>query len=155
MSTSPVAEKVMVGGAKLQKAVVEWSKQSNHLFTTVFTTLLIVYALYADKLPALWRWQLSSTFGRLLLLLLLYIIHMVVGWIPALLFAVGIAITWANRPLFKPMGAKEDILQEGFANDVKSTKANKDHKWFIEQALQENPKKIVQDRVDTSAVQGS
>lgn len=155
MSTPPVAQPPMVGGAKLQQAVVEWTKQSNHLFTTVFSVVLIVYALYADKLPAVWRWQLSSTFGRLLLLLLLYIVHMIVGWIPALLFAIGIGITWANRPLFKPMYTNEDILQEGFGNDVKSTKANKDHKWFIENALQENPKKIIQDRVDTSAVQGS
>ena len=155
MSTLPVEEKLMIGGAKLQKAVVEWTKQSNHLFTTVLSVILIVYALYADKLPVVWRWQLSSTFGRLLLLLLLYIVNMIAGWIPALLFTIGIGITWANRPLFKPMGANEDILQEGFANDVKSTKANKDHKWFIENALQENPKKIIQDRVDTSAIQGS
>jgi hypothetical protein len=41
---------------------------------------------------------------------------------------------------------------EGF-NDMKNTKAGK-HKWFVEKTLHENPKAIVEDRINTSAVEG-
>jgi hypothetical protein len=46
----------------------------------------------------------------------------------------------------------EDELstKEGFQN-IKKTQASK-HKWFIEKTLHENPQAIVEDRIDTSAV---
>lgn len=140
----------MVGGAKFQNTVLEWSKQSNHLFTAVFAAGLLIYSLYAEKLPAAWRWQLSSTLGRLLLLLVLYAIFLLAGFIPALLFAIGIAITWANRPLYKPRIHNSNI--EGFSPDVKTTQTSS-HKWFVEKVLNENPCSITEDRVDTRAVQ--
>jgi len=133
----------MVGGAKFQESVIEWSKKSTNLYTVVFTALIAVWALYAAKLPALARWQLSSTAGRLLLLLLLYIVYELCGWTIALLFTIAIALTWAARPLF--------IRQvEGF-NDVKSTEVSS-NLWFVEKTLHQNPKKIVEDRIDTMAV---
>ena len=133
--------KLMVGGAKFQKAVLDWTNESNQLYTTVLVSLIFMWAIYAEKLPSQWRWQLSTTIGRLLLLVLLYIVYMLVGFLPALLFTVAIALTWANRPLH---------LQENF--DVKTTKVN-NHKWFVETALHEHPDKIVNDRVETSAIQ--
>lgn len=164
----------MIGGARFQKAVFDWTKQSNHLFLTVFGVALFVYTLYADKLPPHVRWQLSTTFGRALLLLLLYIVYHVTGWIPAILFAIGIAITFSNRPLYAPVTVKEGFLgadaviegktkeevekeekekvQEGFQDGIKTTKV-KGHKWFIEETLHEHPNKIIQDRVQTFPVQ--
>ena len=109
--------------------------------------VIIIMALFADKLPAMARWQLSTTAGRLLLLLLLYIIHMICGWPMALLFTIAIALVWAARPIFKTPSA----TSEGF-NDMKKTDATK-HKWFIEKTLHENPKAIVEDRINTSAVE--
>lgn len=141
-----MTDKVMVGGAKFQNTVLEWSKQSNHLFTAVFAAGLLIYSLYAEKLPSAWRWQLSSPLGRLLLILVLYIVFLLAGFIPALLFAIGIAITWANRPLYKPR------ITEGFSPDVKTTQTSS-HKWFVEQVLNENPSSITEDRVDTRPVQ--
>ena len=137
----------MVGGAKFQDSVIEWSKKSTNLYTFVFAVLLAVWALYAAKLPALARWQLSSTVGRLLLLLLLYIVYDLCGWTVALIFTIAVALTWAARPLFIPVDAPE-----GFAN-MKTTKASK-HKWFIEKVLHQKPKAIVEDRIDTMAVDG-
>jgi hypothetical protein len=144
---------IMVGGAKLQDSVLEWSKKSLNLYSTVLMVIIIIAALFADKLPMMARWQLSTTPGRLLLILLLYIIHMTCGWPMALLFTIAIALLWASRPVFKPTGT-EGVggSVEGF-NDMKKTKATK-HKWFIEKTLHENPKAIVEDRINTSAVEG-
>ena len=52
-----MADKLMIGGAKFQSTVLEWSRQSNHLFTAVAAVSLALYSLYAEKLPAAWRWQ--------------------------------------------------------------------------------------------------
>jgi hypothetical protein len=144
-STAPI----MVGGAKLQESVLEWSKKSLNLYSTVFMVILVIFALFADKLPMEARWQLSTTAGRLLLLLLLYITHLVCGWQAALLFTIAIALVWAARPVFKPVGVP-DLGVEGF-NDMKITDATKP-KWFVEKTLHENPKMIVEDRVNTSAI---
>ena len=174
----------MVGGAKLQESVLEWSKKSLNLYSTVVMVLLIICVLFADKLPMAARWQLSTTAGRLLLLLLLYIINLVCGWQMALIFTIAIALVWAARPVFKPVDVPDVSLgvgqgqegfsqgqegfsqgQEGFSqgpnaqhlgvegfNDMKTTDATK-HKWFVEKTLHENPKEIVEDRINTSAVQ--
>jgi len=153
----------MVGGAKLQDSVLEWSKKSLNLYSTVFMVLLIIFVLFADKLPMEARWQLSTTPGRLLLLLLLYVTNLVCGWHMALLFTIAIALVWAARPVFKPVSIP-DVGVEGFGqgsnlprlgvegfNDMKTTSAAK-HKWFVEKSLHENPKAIVEDRVTTRAV---
>jgi hypothetical protein len=132
--------------------VLDWSKQSTQLCMTVMTVILVIWITFADKLPVNIRWQLSTTVGRLLLLLLLFIVHMLCGWMMALLFAVAIALTWAARPMFKPVGVPDEPQQEeGFAN-IKKTQTSA-HKWFVETVLHENPMKIVEDRVDTMAVQ--
>jgi hypothetical protein len=136
----------MVGGAKFQESVIEWSKKSTNLYTFVFAVLLAVWALYTSKLPALARWQLSSTAGRLLLILLLYIVYDLCGWTVALIFTIAVALTWAARPLFVPADAPE-----GFAN-MKTTKASKE-KWFVEKVLHQKPKEIVEDRIDTMAIE--
>lgn len=156
----------MVGGAKLQSMVVEWSKQSSNLFYSLFMIVLVLYASYAEKVPMEWRWQLSSPIGRALLLLLLYIVMSVGGWIPGLLFGIAIALTWSNRPLAKPTGVQDEELgqtfserfenekekTEGFQDNVKRTKVQ-GHRWFVERILHENPRRIIQDRISTFAVQ--
>ena len=151
MASSPLASPshpIMVGGARFHQSFLEWTKQSNQLFLTVFSICLITWAVFAEKLPMEWRWQLSTSVGRVLLLLLLYIVHELTGWIPALLFAIAIALTWANRPLYKP--APRAV--EGFASSVKESKAV-GNRWFVERVLEENPKAIIEDKVKTQAIQ--
>ncbi len=154
MSSGPSQTSIFTGGAKFRQTFVEWSNQSSSLFYTLFMVALFVYAGYAEKVSMNIRWQLSSTLGRLLLLLLLYIVHEVAGWIPALLFTIAIGITWYNRPLAKPISVQEGFQgkQEGFLDNMKVTKVQ-GQKWFVEEVLKENPKKIVEDRVSTFAVQ--
>jgi len=135
----------MIGGAKFQQTVIDWSKQSNSLFLSVFSVILVVFAIFGDKLPPVVRWQLSTTVGRLFLLILLYLIYVLGGWELALLFTIIIALIWSMRPLL--------LIKEGF-RDLKKTRASRP-KWFVETVLEENPLEIVEDRVETLAVQDS
>ena len=141
------ANPLMIGGAKFQQTVLDWSKQSNSLFLSVFSVILVVFAIFGDKLPPVVRWQLSTTVGRLFLLILLYIIYVLGGWELALLFTIIIALIWSMRPLLLPS------MKEGF-RDLKKTRASRP-KWFVETVLEENPLEIVEDRVETLAVQDS
>ena len=77
---------------------------SENLFTVVFYAVVFVWTGFVDKLPAVWRWQLSTSIGRLFFVLLLWIVLEVGGWVPATLVAVAICMTWAVRPLFAPQG---------------------------------------------------
>jgi len=144
MSGAP-ANPLMIGGAKFQQTVLDWSKQSNSLFLSVFSVILVVFAIFGDKLPPVVRWQLSTTVGRLFLLILLYLIYVLGGWELALLFTIIIALIWSMRPLLLP------FKEEGF-RDLKKTRASRP-KWFVETVLEENPLEIVEDRVETLAVQ--
>ena len=137
---------LMIGGAKFQKNFLDWSKQSSQLFMSVLIVILSVWIIFADKLPLLTRWQLSTTVGRLLLLLLLYVSYVLAGWEVAFIFTIAIALTWASRPLLKPVE-----MTEGYS-DVKESKAAP-HRWFVEKTLHENPVSVVEDRVETVAVQ--
>jgi len=141
------ANPLMIGGAKFQQTVIDWSKQSNSLFLSVFSVILVVFAIFGDKLPPVVRWQLSTTVGRLFLLILLYLIYVLGGWELALLFTIIIALIWSMRPLLLPS------MKEGF-RDLKKTRASRP-KWFVETVLEENPLEIVEDRVETLAVQDS
>lgn len=137
-----MATPIMIGGAKFQDLALEWTKQSSSLFITISSCIIFIWAVYAEKISPIWLWQLNTTVGRILLLFILYLIYNNLGWTPALIVTIAIALTWANRPLYTP---------EGFEN-VKITNI-KDHKWFVESALNENPKRIVEDRVITQPVQ--
>jgi len=140
---------IQIGGAQFQGAVAQWFKQSENLFTVVFYAVVFVWTGFVDKLPAVWRWQLSTSIGRLFFLLLLWIVLEVGGWVPATLVAVAVCMTWAVRPLFAPQG----FAEEGFLNaeGLKRTTAS-GHLWFVEKALKENPQEIVEDRVTTDAI---
>jgi hypothetical protein len=114
------------------------------LFMGVFILILVVWTCFADKVSPKIRYQLSSTAGRLLSLATLYAIYTFIGFIPALLFTMAIALTWSNRPLSKPV--------EGFLSSIKKTPVE-GKRWFVERALGEYPEEIREDRVDTDSVQ--
>jgi hypothetical protein len=114
------------------------------LFMGVLGSVLIVWTCFADKVPAQIRMQLSSTAGRLLSVALLYAVYTFLGFLPALLFTMAIALTWSTRPLSKPV--------EGFLSSIKRTPV-KGNLWFVERALGENPEEIREDRVVTDSVQ--
>ncbi len=157
---APAPQFKLEGGAKLQQTIVEWSKQSNVLFTTLAITSLLLFAAYADQLPRVARWQLSTSLGRLLLIALLFLVFEMGGWIPALLFAIGIIMIWSNRPL-APAASVASVapdIKEGFQGRCDKQAGQKKVKvqgsrWFVEDVLQEEPESIEEDRVYTQAVQ--
>lgn len=119
---------------------------ANHtnLFMAVFVSILIVWTCFTDKVSAHVRYQLSSTAGRLLSIAALYAVYNFVGFLPALLFTMAIALTWSNRPLSKPV--------EGFLSSIKKTPVE-GNRWFVERVMGEYPEEIREDRVDTNSVQ--
>jgi hypothetical protein len=114
------------------------------LFMGVLISVLIVWTCFTDKVPAQIRYHLSSTAGRLLSIAILYAFYTFLGFIPALLFTMAIALTWSNRPLTKPV--------EGFLSSIKKTPVE-GKRWFVERALGEHPEEIREDRVVTDSVQ--
>ena len=121
-------------------------QQADHstLFMGVLGTILGVWTCFTDKVPAEIRLQLSSTIGRVFCIALLYAVYTFLGFLPALLFTMAIALTWSNRPLSKPV--------EGFLSSIKRTPVQ-GNRWFVERVLGENPEEIREDRVDTDSVQ--
>lgn len=136
-----------VGGSQFQSNLYEWSRGSHSLFFSLFAFGLLLLVLFPEKLPIALRWQLSTTAGRALVLLVLYMLIVVAGPIPALLFTIAVSLIWATRPSFKPTS-----VPEGF-QDMKVSDADEEHKWFVEKVLEENPRGIVEDRVRTYPVQ--
>ena len=114
------------------------------LFMGVLGSMLVVWTCFTDKLPAQVRLQISSTGGRLLSIALLYAIYTFLGFLPALLFTMAIALTWSTRPLSKPV--------EGFLSSIKKTPV-KGNLWFVERVLGEHPEEIREDRVHTDSIQ--
>jgi hypothetical protein len=114
------------------------------LFMGVLLSALVVWTCFTDKVPAGIRYHLSSTAGRLLSLALLYAIYTFIGFIPALLFSMAVALSWSNRPLSKPV--------EGFLSSIKRTPVE-GKRWFVERVLGEHPEEIREDRVHTDSVQ--
>jgi hypothetical protein len=114
------------------------------LFMGVFGAILAVWTCFTDKVPAHIRLQLSSMAGRLFSIALLYAIYTFLGFLPALLFTMAVALTWSNKPLSKPV--------EGFLSSIKRTPVQ-GKRWFVERALGENPEEIREDRVETDSIQ--
>jgi len=114
------------------------------LFMGVFGVILAVWTSFTDKVPAHIRLQFSSMAGRLFSIALLYAIYTFLGFLPALLFTMAVALTWSNKPLSKPV--------EGFLSSIKRTPV-KGKRWFVERALGENPEEIREDRVETDSIQ--
>jgi len=151
----PTSQNIMIGGSEFQANFISWLQQNHNLYLAVFSVVIFIWAIYADKLPEGVRWQLSTTIGRMLVLIIMYLVFMIAGWIPAVLVTIAIALTWANRPLRNPNPTAKKghlvLVKEEF-NDVKRTKIPKE-KWFVEKVLHEDPKMIIEDRVSTGAVQ--
>lgn len=142
---------IQLGGAQFQAMILDWVKQSSNLYQTIFITLLILFAAYAEQIPRSIRWQLSTPIGRALLIILLYLVYVTGGWVAALIFAIGMALLWSNRPLAKMPHVTKKV-EEGFQDSVHSTQVQ-GKRWFVERVLGENPISIEEDRVTTKAVQ--
>ncbi len=147
---------IQLGGAKFQTALMEWSKQSFSAFNVLFFIGFVLFAAYAHLIPPAIRYQMSSTLGRLLSLVLLVLIYEGAGWIPALLFTIGICVVWFHRPLSQPTQFTKPLkatTEEGFEGGVKTSVNQTGNRWFVERVLGENPKGVQEDRISVGDVQ--
>ena len=140
---------IQLGGAKFQKALMQWSSESLSIFNIVFFIGFLLFAAYAQQLPPQIRYQMSSTLGRALCLVVLVILYESAGWIPALLFTIGVGLVWFNRPLAQPT----HFTTEGFDGGMKTSVNQTGFRWFVEKVLQENPKAVKEDRLNFGDVQ--
>lgn len=148
---------IQLGGAKFQDALIQWSKESFSVFNVLFIIALVVFTAYAHLVPPTLRYQLSTTLGRMLSLVLLVIVYETGGWIPALLFTIGICIVWFNRPLAQPTHFTKPLTasatEEGFESGVKTSVNQTGFRWFVERVLGEKAKGVQEDRISIGDVQ--
>jgi hypothetical protein len=107
--------------------------------------LLLLGIVFVEQIPLGIREALSTTIGRLFLFGGVLFITELYSWTTGLLVAlfVLLLITKSSRN-----------LKEGFTSDDFSIKLIEDKKkWWVEEVLNENPIGIMDDRVNTLAVQ--
>jgi hypothetical protein len=104
----------------------------------LFTIIIIVFK---DTIPESIHHQADSFLGRLFAVLLIIVVVREFGWILGLFTALAVALLIGSRM----------SMSEGFDDLTTLTVTGK--KWFVERALNENPMRIQEDRVNTVAVQ--
>jgi hypothetical protein len=164
MPTSESPRPTMIGGAAFRTSFTAWLAQSSNLYYSVTLVLLIVAALFSDKIPTLYKAQLNTVVGRSLMILLLAILITVTpgrgGWILGVVSVLVIALILApSKQALPPSnnGVKGGLRarsagEEGFAGDVfVSREVPTKNRWLVEKILHEHPERIEEDRIITRA----
>jgi len=109
--------------------------------------LLILTIVYAPAIPIEVRQFTDSMIGRILGIGVVYGIIHSFGWVYGLLAALAFLIILHGAPRLEYV---EAFNGGGSINEKKVI----GKKWFVEQVLGENPKKIETDKVRTTAIEG-
>lgn len=111
----------------------------------VFLVLLIVYS---SEIPSEYRIFADSLLGRVFGIAIIYGVIESLGWVYGLLTALAFLLVLNGASRFGSNGL------EGFdGGGTVTEKKIIGKKWFVEQVLGENPKKIATDKVTTTAVE--
>jgi len=111
----------------------------------VFLVLLIVYS---SEIPSEYRIFADSLLGRVFGIAIIYGVVESLGWVYGLLTALAFLLVLNGASRFANNGL------EGFdGGGTVTEKKIIGKKWFVEQVLGENPKKIATDKVTTTAVE--
>ena len=140
MTSAPAAPPVMKGGVR--EMVLDFSKKQMGYVELIASVLLVLGIVFPANIPVIIRKQASTTVGRLLLFGILFGILTYSTWINGVLFAVFAAVLLSARS-----------PTEGFTSDYSFQIVDDKKKWFVEEALHENPIAIREEKVDTDAVQ--
>lgn len=114
------------------------------LLVGTFATLVIVFL---GKVPVDIRRQADSFLGRAFLLTFTVLTTIVFGW------PLGVLVALMSALLIGSGVQRLTTTTEGFAPDFNVRLVPNKKKWFVEQALGENPLLIEDSVIDTSAVQ--
>lgn len=109
--------------------------------------LLVLVIVYASTIPVEIREFMDSMVGRVFSIGVVYGIIHSFGWVYGLLATLAFLIVLQGAPRLKYV---EAFNGGGSINEKKIV----GKKWFVEQVLGENPKKIETDKVQTSAIEG-
>jgi c-di-AMP phosphodiesterase-like protein len=129
------------GGAK--QVVVDMVKKYTYPLEMYVMLVQIMAIVYVRLIPSYIAYQASTVLGRLFLFLVTLTVANLYSWVTALLMAVFSVLLLAVAPRTK----------EGFASNIDIKLIDQKKKWFIEQALGENPVGIEEDKVRTQAIQ--
>lgn len=109
--------------------------------------ILVLVIVYASTIPVEVRQFMDSMVGRVTAIAVVYGIVHSFGWVYGLLATLAFLIVLQGAPRLEYV---EGFSGGGSINQKKIV----GKKWFVEQVLGENPKKIETDRVQTSAIEG-
>lgn len=114
----------------------------------IYGALLILVIVYSPIIPFEYRIFADSLLGRIFGVAIVYGVIESLGWVYGLLTAVAflLIITGAPRDFIKGLEAFD-------GGGTVTEKKIVGRKWFVEQVLGENPKKIATDKVITTAVE--
>ena len=110
-----------------------------------FLVLLIVYSA---QIPSEYRVFADSLLGRVFGIAIVYGVIQTLGWVYGLLTALTFLLILQAAP-------RINRSLEGFdgGGGVAEKRVDRNKKWFVEQVLGEDPRKIATDRVMTSAIE--
>jgi hypothetical protein len=118
---------------------------SGKSIVNIFLVLLIVYS---SEIPSEYRIFADSLLGKIFGVAIVYGVIESLGWVYGLLTAVAFLLVLNGAP------SNYAAATEGFEGGGTVTeKKVVGRKWFVEQVLGENPKKIATDKVTTTAVE--
>jgi hypothetical protein len=112
----------------------------------IYGFLLILIIVYAPIIPVDYRIFADSLLGRIFGVAIVYGVIESLGWVYGILTALAFLLILNGAPRVSGL--------EGFdGGGTVSEKKIIGKKWFVEQVLGENPKKIATDKVITTAVE--
>jgi hypothetical protein len=114
----------------------------------IYGTILVLIIVYSPMIPVEYRKFADSLLGRIFGVAIVYGVIESLGWVYGLLTAIAFLLVLNGAP------SNYAAATEGFEGGGTVTeKKVVGRKWFVEQVLGENPKKIATDKVTTTAVE--
>lgn len=114
----------------------------------IYGVILILVIVYSPMIPVEYRTFADSLLGRVFGVAIVYGVIQSLGWVYGLLTAVAYLLIINGVPS-NYVAATEGFEGGGTVTEKKIV----GRKWFVEQVLGENPKKIATDKVTTTAVE--
>jgi hypothetical protein len=114
----------------------------------IYGVLLVLIIVYSPMIPVEYRKFADSLLGRIFGVAIVYGVIESLGWVYGLLTAIAFLLVINGAP------SNFAAATEGFdGGGTVTEKKIVGRKWFVEQVLGENPKKIATDKVTTTAVE--
>jgi hypothetical protein len=115
----------------------------------IYGVFLILIIVYSPVIPVEYRSFADSLLGRIFGVAIVYGVIETLGWVYGLLTAMAFLLVLNGAPSNYAAANAEGFDGGGTVTEKKIV----GRKWFVEQVLGENPKKIATDKVTTTAIE--